>query len=343
MKEISVIGLDLAKDVFQVHGVDSTGNVVVTRQIKRKDMHSFFARLKPCLIGLEACGSSHYWHRKLSQFGHEVKMMAPAFVKAYLKANKNDRNDSEAICEAVQRPSMRFVSPKSPEQQSILHLHHGRGLLVEQRVALSNHIRSVLAEYGIVMRQGNKILVQQLPEILEDGENGLPMITRHMLAELKAEFSQLQKRIDRLEQLLQQWHVQDERSQRLETIPGVGLQTATALAGAIDQGQDFKNGRQLAAYLGLVPKQASSGGKDRLLGISKRGDGYLRKLLIHGARSVIRHVRRRLQMGQPGGHPWVEQLLQRCHPNEVAVALANKMARIAWVLLAKNETYRVVS
>lgn len=342
MKKISVIGLDLAKDVFQVHGIDDTGAVIVNRQIKRKALMDFFSRLKPCLIGIEACGGSHYWHRALSQYGHEVKMMAPAFVKAYLKANKNDRNDAEAICEAVQRPSMRFVSPKTPEQQSILHLHHGRSLLVEQRIAISNHMRSILLEYGIAIPPGNKPLLQCLPDLLEDGENELPMLTRHLLAEMKAEFNQLQSRIDRLEQLLKQWHCQDERSQRLETIPGIGLQTATVLAGAIDQGQDFKNGRHLAAYLGLVPSQASSGGKDRLLGISKRGDSYIRKLLIHGARSVIRHIRRRLQLGQPGGNPWVEQLLQRCHPNEVAVALANKMARIAWVLLARNETYRVI-
>ncbi len=341
MKEVSVIGLDLAKNVFQVHGVDALGSVVLARQIKRKDMIRFFARLKPCLIGMEACGGSHYWHRQLSQLGHEVKMMVPAFVKPYVKANKNDRNDAEAICEAVQRPSMRFVSPKSPEQQAVLHLHHGRSLLVEQRVALTNHMRGILAEYGFVIPQGNKALDQHLVELLEDAENELPMLTRHLLAELKAEFDQLQSRIERLEWQLKQWHAQDKRSQRLETIPGIGLQTATALAAAIDQGQDFKNGRQLAAYLGLVPRQASSGGKDRLLGISKRGDGYLRKLLIHGARSVIRHVRRRMQLGQPGGNPWVEQLLQRCHPNEVAVALANKMARMAWVLLTRNETYRV--
>lgn len=236
---------------------------------------------------------------------------------------------------------MRFVSPKSLEQQAVLHLHHGRRLLVDQRIALTNHMRGILAEYGLVMPQGNKILEQRLPDWLEDAENELPMLSRHLLAELKAEYDQLQSRIERLEWQLKQWHAEDDRSQRLETIPGIGLQTATALAAAIDRGQDFKNGRQLAAYLGLVPRQASSGGNERLLGMSKRGDGYLRKLLIHGARSVIRHVRRRLQLGQPGGNPWVEQLLQRCHPNEVAVALANKMARMAWVLLTRNETYRV--
>lgn len=339
---ISVIGLDLAKNVFHVHGIDRNGAVAVDRQIKRKNLMSFFAQLKPCLVGIEACGSSHYWQRQLTRCGHDVRMMTPVFVKPYLKANKNDRNDAEAICEAVQRPTMRFVSPKTPEQQSVMHLHHGRKLLVSHRVALSNHMRGILSEYGIVIPLGNKAFESHLIDALEDGANELPMLTRHLLVELKAEFKILQSRINRLDQLLKQWHSQDERSQRLETIPGIGVQTATALVGTIDQAQDFNNGRHLSAYLGLVPRQASSGGKERLFGISKRGDRYLRKLLIHGARSVILHIRRRLELGQPGGNPWVEQLLLRCHPNEVAVALANKMARIAWVLLARNETYRVI-
>jgi len=340
-KAVSIIGIDLAKNVFQVHGIDETGEVMLRRQLRRSSVLRFFAQLKPCLIGIEACGGAHYWTRELSELGHDVRMMAPAFVKPYLKANKNDRNDAEAICEAVQRPSMRYVSPKTPEQQSVLHLHHGRQLLVRQRVALSNHMRSVLLEYGIAIPVGNKVLLQRLPELLEEADNGLPMLSRHLLSELKAAYEQLAERISRLEQQLQAWHQQSEQSQRLETIPGVGLLTATALAAAVADGKDFNNGRQLAAYLGLVPRQASSGGKDRLLGISKRGDGYLRGLLIHGARSVIHHIRRRLQAGQPGGNSWVEQLQQRCHVNEVAVALANKMARIAWALLARQESYRV--
>lgn len=339
--EISMIGLDLAKTVFQLHGIDESGEVVLTKQLRRTDVLKYFAQLRPCLIGMEACGGSHYWSRELSQLGHTVRMMAPAFVKPYLKSNKNDRNDAEAICEAVQRPSMRFVSVKTPEQQSVLHLHHGRRLLVQQRVALSNHLRSVLLEYGIAIPVGDKTLMQRLPELLEDADNELPILSRQLLSELMAAYRQLAERISRLEQQLQAWHQQSETSRRLETIPGVGLLTASALAAALGEGKDFKHGRQLAAYLGLVPRQASSGGKERLLGISKRGDGYLRGLLIHGARAVIRHIRRRLQAGQPGGNPWVEQLLQRCHVNEVAVALANKMARIAWVLLARNETYRV--
>ena len=238
---------------------------------------------------------------------------------------------------------MRFIVPKNPEQQAVLHLHHARQQLVRQRVVVGNHLRAVLAEYGICLPQGVKVLAQRLPALLEDAENGLPMLTRHLLAELKAEHDTLVERAQRLEAQLKAWHSANEPSQRLERIPGVGMLTATAQVVTVIDGQGFRNGRQLAAYLGLVLRQASSGGKDRLLGISKRGDGYLRSLLIHGARSVIRHIRRCLQAGQPGGNPWVEALLQRCHVNEVAVALANKMARIAWVLLAINEHYQPIS
>lgn len=340
MKQISVVGLDLAKDVFQVHGIDSNGLVIVRKQLRRSQMKQFFLQLQPCLIGMEACAGAHFWSRALSELGHTVRMMAPAFVKPYLKSNKNDRNDAEAICEAVQRPSMRFVTPKSPQQQSVLHLHHSRELLIRQRVAIGNHIRGVLQEYGIALPVGVKVITQQLPSLLEDGENGLPHLTRHLLSVLKSQHDQLIEMSAQLEDELKAWHNSSETSQRLETIPGVGVITATALAATVGNGSDFKNGRQLSAYLGLVPKQSSSGGKNRLLGISKRGDGYLRKLLIHGARSVIRYVRSRIKAGRPGGNPWIEQLLERCHPNEAAVALANKSARIAWAMLSRSENYR---
>jgi transposase len=335
-----VIGLDLAKQVFQIHAVDERGEVVVRKQLSRGQMASYFAKLPPCLVGMEACGGAHFWFRKLSEHGHTVKLMAPAFVKPYLKSNKNDRNDAEAICEAVQRPSMRFVTPKSPAQQAVLHLHHARQQLVRQRVAVSNHIRGVLAEYGICLPQGVKVISQRLPALLEDVDNGLPMLTRQLLAELRDEHTALIARAQRLDAQLQAWHATSEASQRLAGIPGIGALTATALTATVSDGQGFSNGRQLAAYLGLVPRQASSGGKDRLLGISKRGDVYLRSLLIHGARAVIHHIRRRLRAGQPGGNAWVEGLLQRCHVNEVAVALANKIARVAWVILTRNEHYR---
>lgn len=340
MSKVSVMGLDLAKNVFQLHGVDEAGEVLLRKQLKRSQMQRFFARLEPCLIGVEACGGAHYWARTLTELGHTVRLIAPAFVKAYLKSNKNDRNDAEAICEAVQRPSMRFVTRKSPEQQAILHLHHGRQLLVRQRVALSNHMRGILLEYGLSLPQGVKMISRRLPALLEDAENALPMPTRHLLAELKQEHDQLIARIARLESEMKAWHANSPLSQRLAQIPGIGILTATALAAVLGDGGDFRNGRQLAAYLGLVPRQASSGGKERLLGISKRGDAYFRSLLIHGARALIHHIRRRLKAGQAGGNPWVEQLLQRCHLNEAAVALANKMARIAWVLASRQETYR---
>jgi len=341
MNKVSVIGVDLAKNVFQVHGVDAEGRVVLRKQLKRGQVKRFFAQQPPCLVGLEACGSAHYWGRVLQEYGHEVRLMAPAFVKPYVKSNKNDRNDAEAICEAVSRPHMRFVTIKTPEQQAVFHLHHGRRQLVKQRIALSNHLRGVLLEFGIALPPGDRVLNGKLGEILEDGENGLPLLVRQLLQQLWEAFGQLQAHIDALTKALEGWHRESPVSQRLARIPGIGLQTATALAALLGgRGSDFRNGRQLAAYLGLVPRQASSGGKERLLGISKRGDAYMRSLLIHGARSVIRHVRRRLAAGEAGGNPWVEQLLERCHPNEAAVALANKLARTAWAVVAHQRTWQ---
>ena len=340
MNNINVIGLDLAKTVFQVHAVDKAGHVVQVRQLKRAQVLKFFSRIPACTVGMEACGGAHYWAREFTRLGHRVRLMAAAFVKPYVKSNKNDRNDAEAICEAVQRPSMRFVRVKTPEQQSVLHLHRGRRLLLQQRVALGNHLRGILQEYGIVLPRGRKVLQERLPWILEDAENGLPALTRETLLALWQEQVQLEERIVRLERQLQTWHQQSQASRNLETIPGVGLLTATALAANVGNGEEFASGRQLAAYLGLVPRQSSSGGRERLLGISKRGDGYLRSLLVHGARAVIQQINRRIARGEPGGNPWVERLLQRRHPNQVALALANKMARIAWVLLQRQERYR---
>lgn len=342
MNKISVIGLDLGKNCFQVHGIDDEGAVLVRKQLKRGAVLKFFARLEPCLIGIEACGGMHYWIRELQALGHIVRAMAPIFVKPYLKSNKNDRNDAEAICEAVQRPSMRFVEAKTPEQQAILHLHHSRQLFVRQRVSTDNHIRGVLTEYGIILPQGVKSL-SKLSEVLEDADNNLPMLTRHLVAELKAEYDSLIERTQVLEKQIQAWHKTNANSQLLATIPGIGVLTATALAAQVGEATAFRNGRQLAAYLGLVPRQASTGGKARLLGISKRGDSYLRGLLIHGARSVISHLRRRLEAGRAGGNEWLEQLLGRCHVNEAAVALANKMARIAWVVISRQEAYKAHS
>ena len=339
MSHVRTIGLDLAKTVFQVHGVDDQGKVVLRKQLKRGQMLKFFAKLPVCVVGMEASGGMHYWARELSKLGHEVRAMAPEFVKPYLKGQKNDRNDAEAICEAVQRPSMRFVSAKTPEQQSILHLHHARRLLVGQRVALTNHVRAVLQEYGLVLAPGARAFAQ-LADLLEDAENGLPVLTRELLSELKQTHDHLLVRIDQLEKALASWHQVDESSQRLETIPGVGRLGATVLSVVVGSGSEFANGRQFAAYLGLVPRQHSSGGKDRLGRISKRGDAYVRSLLIHGARAVIHHIRRRQKLGKPGGNPWVEQLLERRHVNQVAVALANKIARVVWALTVNQTHYR---
>ena len=339
-KQVTVMGIDLAKNVFQLHGINDEGEVVIRKQLKRHQMLAFFARLPACLIGMESCGGAHYWSRALSELGHCVKIMAPVFVKPYLKGNKNDSNDAEAICEAVTRPTMRFASAKTLEQQAILHLHHSRQLLVKQRVMTSNHMRGVLLEYGISLPVGVKVLSQRLPEILEDAGNDLPMLTRELLQMLKCHHDAFHDKIKQLEQAILSWHKQSEMSQQLATIPGVGVLSATALSATIGDVANFKNARQLAAYLGLVPKQHSSGGKDKLMGISKRGDGYVRSLLVHGARAVISHINRRLKAGQAGGNAWVEQCLTRMHVNEVSVALANKMARIAWALLAHKENYK---
>jgi len=341
IKQVTVMGIDLAKIVFQLHGVNEDDEVVIKKQLKRAQMLAYFARLPPCLIGMESCGGAHYWSRALTKLGHSVKMMAPVFVKPYLKGNKNDSNDAEAICEAVTRPTMRFATAKTLEQQSVLHLHHSRRLLVKQRVATSNHIRGVLLEYGISLPVGVKVLSTRLPELLEDAENELPMLTRQLLDTLKQSHDAFNDKIKQLEIELQSWHRQSDVSQQLETIPGVGVLSATALAATIGDVTNFKNARQLAAYLGLVPRQHSSAGKDKLLGISKRGDGYVRSLLVHGARAVISHINRRLKCGQPGGNAWVESCLSRMHVNEASVALANKMARMAWALLAHKENYKV--
>ncbi len=336
--KISVIGLDLAKDVCQVHGVDERGRAVLRRQLKRHQVLAFFANLDPCLVGLEACGGFHYWAREIGQCGHTVRAMAPQFVKPYVKSQKNDANDAEAISEAVQRPGMRFVPAKTVDQQSILQLHHARQLLTKMRVGLSNHMRAMLLEYGMALPKGVKTLPSRLPAILEDAGNGLGEATRALLAGLYEQWRSLRAQADRLEAQIHAWHRQNEASRRLSEIPGVGVLTATALVGTIGDAKVFKNGRGLAAYLGLVPQQRSSGGREKLLGISKRGDGYVRTLLIHGARAVIRWVRLRARAGA-ATDPWLTALLGRMHPNKVACAQANKTARIAWALLARERTY----
>jgi len=340
MNKINVLGIDLAKNVFQLHGIDEEGEVVLRKQLKRKQLLPYLGNLAPCLIGIEACAAMHYWSRQISAQGHTVRAMAPQFVKPYLKSNKNDANDAEAICEAVQRPTMRFCPAKTPEQQTILHLHKSRRLLLRQRIGISNHLRGVLQEYGLVIPKGVHHIGACVPGILEDGDNVLAMAVREMLSELYDQYQSLVARIKALEGQIHGWHQDSPASQLLASIPGIGVLTATALAGTVGDGRAFKNGRQLAAYLGLVPRQASSGGKEKLLGISKRGDKYIRTLLVHGARSVMRSAKRRHQAGLENPYPWLTRVMQRTHVNRACIAQANKTARIAWCVLTTGEPYR---
>jgi len=335
MTKITTIGLDLAKNVMQVHGVDKRGKAVVKKQLRRQQVTSFFANLPACQVGMEACGSAHHWARKLEELGHRVKLMAPQFVKPYVKTNKNDAADAEAICEAVSRPNMRFVPVKNGEQQAVLSLHRARQGFVKARTAQANQIRGLLAEYGLIIPQGICHIGKRLPGIVEDGENELPGVFRQLLQRLGEHFHELDRQVGELEEQIQSWHRDNEVSRRLAQIPGIGPITASALVASIGDAKSFDNARQLAAWLGLVPRQHSSGGKQTLQGISKRGDAYLRTLLIHGARSVIRVAERKADHAGS----WLANLMGRRHKNVAAVALANKNARIVWALLAHEREY----
>ena len=332
----TTIGLDIAKRVFQAHGMDTRGKNTMTRRLKRAEVLRFFANLQPCLIGMEACGSAHHWARKLSELGHTVKLIAPQFVKPYVKTNKNDARDAEAICEAVSRPNMRFVPTKTVQQQAMLTLHRARQGFVTARTAQSNQLRGLLSEFGIVMPKGISNLKRQIPEILEDAENGLLHASRELFARLYAHFKELDRQVGELEQQIKASHRENPTSRRLEAIPGIGPLSASALAASIGDAKAFRNGRQLAAWLGLTPRQYSSGGKEQLLGITKRGDTYLRTLLVHGARSVLLSLKR--HAGQTDG--WLARLAARRNANIAAVALANKNARIIWALLAHDRDYQ---
>lgn len=333
--KITTVGIDLAKNAIQVHGMDERGKAVLKKQLKRVQVASFFANLAPCLIGMEACGSAHHWARKLQGLGHTVKLMAPQFVKPYVKTNKNDAADAEAICEAVSRPNMRFVQTKNGEQQAVLALHRARQGFVKARTAQANQIRGLLAEYGVTIPQGIGFIAKRLPEILEDAENDLPGVFRQLLQRLGDHLKELDRQVGELEVQIQTWHRENHMSKKLAKIPGIGPITASALVASIGDAKNFKDGRQLAAWLGLVPRQNSSGGKQTLLGISKRGDIYLRTLLIHGARAVIRVAERKANHADS----WLAHLMMRRNKNVATVALANKNARIVWALLAQNREY----
>ena len=334
--KITTIGIDLAKNVFQVQGVDERGKAVLRKQLKRKDVVKFFANLEPCLIGMEACGSAHYWARKLSEFGHTVRLIAPQFVKPYVKTNKNDRNDAEAICEAVGRPNMCFVPVKTAEQQAVLALHRARQGFVKARTAQANQIRGLLAEFGIVIPKGIGHIAKRLPEILEDAENGLPGMMRQLVRGLGEQLQAVDKQVGEMERQIKLWHRDSEPSRTLEAIGGIGPITASAFVASVGDAKSFKNARQVPAWLGMVPRHEGTGGKVKLGRISKRGDVYLRTLLIHGARAVIRQVERKPD--QADG--WLKKLLARRNKNVAAVALAAKNARIAWALLAHERTYQ---
>jgi transposase len=331
---ITTIGLDLAKNVFQVHGVNEQGKTVLKKQLKRSQVLAFFANLAPCLIGMEACAAAHHWARKLVTLGHDAKLMAPQFVKPYVKSNKNDARDAEAICEAVSRPNMRFVPVKTPAQQAVLSLHRARQGFIKARTAQANQLRGLLGEFGIAIPQGIRQLSTHVPDIVEDADNGLPGLMRGLVQRLWEHFQELDRQVGELDRDIRRLQREDEASRRLAEIPGIGFLSASALAATVGDAKAFGNGRQLAARLGLVPRQHSSGGKEILMGISKRGDCYVRTLLIHGARAVIQQAERRNEADS-----WLKRLLARRSKNVATVAVAAKNARIAWAILAHGRDY----
>lgn len=337
--KVTRIGIDIGKNTFHLFGVDETGQPLLRRRLRRKQLLAFLANIEPCLIGLEACSGSHYWARQITVHGHDVRLISPQFVKPYVKSNKNDYNDAEAICEAVGRPTMRFVGVKSVEQQDVQALHRIRQGIVKARTAQANQIRGFLTEYGIVIPEGINCLRRRLPEILEDAENGLTARFRQWLSELYEALCALDERIQRYTQEIMALYHADEACQRIGAIEGVGPHTATALVSAYGQAREFRTGRQFAASLGLVPRQHSTGGKPRLLGISKRGDIYLRTLLIHGARSVVRRAPNKTDARSR----WIQRLVTERGTNRAVVALANKNARIVWALLSRGDQYRAAA
>lgn len=334
--EISTIGLDLAKSVFQVHGIDAAGRVVVRKALRRSQVLPFFTKLPPCLVGLEACGTSHYWARELTRLGHEVRLMPPAYVKPYVKRGKTDANDAEAICEAVTRPTMRFVPVKSPEQQAALALHRTRDLLVKQRTQLVNMIRSLLAEFGIEMARGLHHALELAKRLVDGRAPDVPELAQRVVVGLAHQIGALQAQLATLEKELLAWHRSNELSQRLATIPGVGIISATALAASVSEPERFRSGRQFAASLGLTPLQNSSGGKERMGRISRMGDRYLRRLLVVGMTSLIRRAR----TAPASVDPRIPAMLERRPARVVTVAAANRTARVAWAIMTRGGTYR---
>jgi transposase len=336
MQTITTIGLDIAKSVFQVHCVDAAGQVVMRRQLKRRYVLAFFQKLPPCLIGIEACASAHHWSRELQALGHTVKLMPPAYVKPYVKRHKNDAADAEAICEAVTRANMRFVATKTREQQSCLTLHRTRQLLMRQQTSVINAIRAHLAEFGIVAPVGRQGVEQLLGVVADSNDKRLPEVARACVAALGAQLRGLKAQILEFDRMIRAWHRSSEVSKRLDQVPGVGPVLATALVASVADPRAFRSGRDFSAWIGLVPKQNSSGGKERLGNISKRGDRYLRSLFTTGALAVIRYAK----IHGTKHRPWLTALLARRPTKVAAIALANKLARMAWAMMAKGERYK---
>lgn len=333
--EITTIGLDIAKRVFQAHGVDAAGCAVLRRRLGRSEVLDFFRALPPCLVGMEACGTAHHWARELQALGHQVRLIPAAYVKPYVKRGKTDAADAEAICEAVTRPNMHFVPIKTPEQQGVLILHRTRKMLSRQRTMMLNAFRSHLAEFGIIAPTG-PYHVMLLADALREGDYDLPELARTALIGFADQLASLTAEIKSLERQLRAWHQENPVSQRLQTIPGVGVLTATALAASIPDASVFRSGRHFAAFLGLVPRQNSTGGKDRLGRITKMGDPYLRTLLVNGATAVIR----RIEKAEGPTAIWIRRLLDKKPARVATVAIANKTARIVWAVMLREENYR---
>ena len=336
MQTVTTIGLDIAKSVFQVHGIDGEGEVVIRRQLKRRHVLVFFQKLPPCLIGIEACASSHYWSRELTALGHTVRLMPPAYVKPYVKRQKNDAADAEAICEAVTRVNMRFVATKTPEQQSCLMLHRTRHLFIRQQTAVINAIRAHLAEFGIVAPVGRNGVEELLRVVADPSDKRVPDVARACLTALGAQLRVLKAQILEFDRMINAWHRSNKMSIRLDECPGVGPVLATVLVATVADPKIFRSGRNFSAWIGLVPKQHSSGGKDRLGSISKQGDRYLRSLFVIGALAVIRYAK----VHGTRHRPWLTALLARRPAKVAAIALANKIARMVWAMMAKCERYK---
>jgi len=334
--QLTRIGMDIAKHVFQLHGVDEHGRTVLRKTLGRARVLEFFAQLKPCEAGMEACGGAHYWARELTRLGHTVRLVSAHKVKPYVDGNKNNHHDAAAICEAMSRPRMRFVQPKSLAQQDMQSLHRARAMLVRERTALANQMRGILHEYGIVVPQGFTPLRRVAAELLASDDRGLTPVLREIVAESLSRLKFIEQRAADYQRRIERMCQQDERCMRLRAVEGIGPLSATALVASIGNGREFNNGRHFSAYLGVVPGHSNTGNKTVMLPITKRGSRYLRTLLIHGGRSAVYAARRR---SDPKSR-WLNRLKAKSGANVAAVALANKNARIAWALLRYGEEYR---